>query len=544
VCAQPDTTHPSVPQDRAAEESVLGGVLLSNAAMGDVLARGLVANDFFVPQHSAIFQVMGVLHERGQPIDTVSVPEVLRELGLERRVPRADTVLAALAARVPEAASIGHYTTIVVRKAKARRLAERFERAKALALDDRADEALAVMHACAGSTVRLLSPAERARQLGSEGPRISTGFTTLDRNTRGGMRPRRWAVIGGAPGAGKTTFVTQLALRWAQLGVSVALVAADEDPNGLLIRAGQLLGFDRDLLEEGHEATREALAARLDQIPTLHLIDGDDNGMTVESISSYLASRVTKGQQSALIIDSLQTIRSARSDEARDTRMRIDTVVKALKHAAKHDGHLVIATSELSRGAYRSRDAAERIDDLAAFKESGGVEYGAAVGVVLRSVPDESDLVDATMPKNRLGPEKQGWRMRLDFGKAKFTEVDAPVRESKGDMLKEKILRFVTTSAPPPKSKNAIAKAIGGTKTAVLQAVDELCDPERDGRLAYVGGVFKVIGGSGGSEPVPNQGRTEGWFGGSSPLRGEPPNRTGSGDGAGDVGWDGEGGAA
>lgn len=133
-----------------------------------------------------------------------------------------------------------------------------------------------------------------------------------------------------------------------------------------------------------------------------------------------------------LVVDSIQTIRAAGTDQAKDAREKVDVVVRALKAVRDRYGFLVIATCELSRGAYRSRSVSETINDLAAFKESGGIEYAAQTALVLRSVPEESNLVDITVPKNRAF-KRNPFRLRMDHRTTSFTEVDAPSPSSFGD---------------------------------------------------------------------------------------------------------------
>ena len=87
-----------------------------------------------------------------------------------------------------------------------------------------------------------------------------------------------------------------------------------------------------------------------------------------------------------------------------DARGRIGHVVNALKVAAKRDGHFVLATSELSKGAYRSKKSAENTNMLSSFKESGAIEYGFTFALGLSSQAGSPDLVDAEICKNRLGP--------------------------------------------------------------------------------------------------------------------------------------------
>jgi hypothetical protein len=87
---------------------------------------------------------------------------------------------------------------------------------------------------------------------------------------------------------------------------------------------------------------------------------------------------------------------------------------------------IVVATSELSRGAYRSRDAGDRIEDMAAAKESGSIEYMAQTLLVLRPVADRTGEVDVAIPKNR-GGDQTPLRLVIDFQHARAHETTRPV---------------------------------------------------------------------------------------------------------------------
>src|SRR6478735_670912 len=225
-------------------------------------------------------------------------------------------------------------------------------------------------------------PSEVLRAAGARGPRIPTGLETLDTACRGGLCTGSLWVFGGAPGAGKTTLLCQLALYRLAAGDHVVLLAADESPQGLALRLGQLLGYDRDALEGGDTADAEvALDAYGER---LWILDGAE--WTVEAAALLLPPG------GVLLVDSIQTLRAAGTEGA-EPRARVDAVVHALKSATRI-GLLVLATCELARGAYRSNDPAQRTNSLAAFKESGAIEYGMDGALVLRTVSGEPDLVD------------------------------------------------------------------------------------------------------------------------------------------------------
>lgn len=271
---------------------------------------------------------------------------------------------------------------------------------------------------------KTLEPAERVRALAQLGPvvRLPTDLPTFDNACRGGIPTRRLMVLGGAPGAGKTSLATFLGWRWAKYGVPVAFLAVDEGPEGVLTRIAQLEGLDANRFEERDPETLEMLAQIVEETP-LVIVDADDPAGTVEGVAAMLA-KYDEDLPRVLIVDSLQTVRASGTEEADSPRERVDAVVRAAKAARDRYGFLVIATCELARGSYRSRNVAETINDLAAFKESGGIEYAAQTALVLRSVPDEASLIDVTVPKNR-ALRRDGFRLRLDHRTTAFAEVEA-----------------------------------------------------------------------------------------------------------------------
>src|SRR6201981_2584721 len=108
------------PQDMVAEQSVLGGMLLSKDAIADVLER-LRPGDFYRPAHQNIYDAILDLYGRGEPADAVTVAAELDRRNLLRRIGGAP-YLHTLISTVPTAANAGFYAGIVAEKALLRRL--------------------------------------------------------------------------------------------------------------------------------------------------------------------------------------------------------------------------------------------------------------------------------------------------------------------------------------------------------------------------------------------------------------------------------------
>lgn len=105
-----------------AEQSVLGGMMLSPSACAEVLTM-LRPSDFNVPKHELIFAAIVELHQDGAPVDVVAVTDELIKTGELQRAGGPDYVHT-LTSVVPTAASSGYYAGIVKDASTARGLVE------------------------------------------------------------------------------------------------------------------------------------------------------------------------------------------------------------------------------------------------------------------------------------------------------------------------------------------------------------------------------------------------------------------------------------
>ncbi|HEX5428192.1 MAG TPA: DnaB-like helicase N-terminal domain-containing protein, partial [Pedococcus sp.] len=116
----PDERVP--PQDVGAEQSVLGGMLLSKDAIADCV-EGLRSTDFYRPAHELIYDAILDLYGRGEPADAITVSDELTKRGDLQRV-GGQAYLHQLIQTVPTAANAGYYAEIVRERAVLRRLVE------------------------------------------------------------------------------------------------------------------------------------------------------------------------------------------------------------------------------------------------------------------------------------------------------------------------------------------------------------------------------------------------------------------------------------
>ncbi|MCP2175973.1 replicative DNA helicase [Williamsia maris] len=208
------------PQDLAAEQSVLGGMLLSKDAIADVL-EVLRPGDFYRPAHQAVYDAVLELYGKGEPADAVTVSAELDRSGELRRVGGAP-YLHTLIATVPTAANAGYYAEIVAEKATLRRLVEAGTRivqygyagADGQDVAEVVDRAQAeVYEVTERRTAEDYIPLEELLQptmdeidsIASRGGislGVPTGFVDLDSVTNG-LHPGQMIIVAARPGVGK-----------------------------------------------------------------------------------------------------------------------------------------------------------------------------------------------------------------------------------------------------------------------------------------------------------------------------------------------------
>jgi replicative DNA helicase len=239
------------PHDLAAEQCVLGGMMLSKDAISDVL-EVIRPQDHYRPAHQMVHEVILDLYSRGEPADAVTVAAELTKRGDIGRMGGAP-YLHTLIASVPTAANAGYYARIVRERALLRRLVEVGTRIVQLGYsgdgdaDDLVDRAEAEVY---GVTERRVSDdylplseimpgaLNEIEAIGSRGgvlTGVPTGFADLDSLTNG-LHPGQMIVIAARPALGKALALdTPLPTPsgWTTMGevrVGDALMGADGKP--------------------------------------------------------------------------------------------------------------------------------------------------------------------------------------------------------------------------------------------------------------------------------------------------------------------------
>jgi replicative DNA helicase len=253
------------PQDLAAEQSVLGGMLLSKDAIADVLER-VRPGDFYRPAHQNVYDAILDLYGRGEPADAVTVAAELDRRGTLRRIGGAP-YLHTLISTVPTAANAGYYAGIVAEKALLRRLVEAGTRvvqygyagAEGADVAEVVDRAQAEIYDVADRRLTedfvpledLLQPTmdeiDAIASSGGIARGVPTGFTELDEVTNG-LHPGQMIIVAARPGVGKALALdTPLPtlLGWTTMGdvaVGDILLDAEGLPTRVVAATDVMLG--------------------------------------------------------------------------------------------------------------------------------------------------------------------------------------------------------------------------------------------------------------------------------------------------------------
>ncbi|HEY8450738.1 MAG TPA: replicative DNA helicase [Natronosporangium sp.] len=373
------------PQDIAAEQSVLGGMLLSKDAIADVVEI-LRASDFYRPAHAIIFDAILDLYGRGEPADPVTVTAALTDAGLINRV-GGTSYLHDLVHMVPTAANTAYYARIVADRALLRRLVEAGTRIVQLGYGaaagggrdaaDVLDLAQQIVYDVAERRVSedlqplaemLQSTLDEIEAIGSRGPEmvgVPTGFRDLDALLHG-LHPGQLIVVAGRPGLGKSAvgldFARNAAVRhgltsaifsleMSKVEIVMRLLAAETRVPLQNLRSGQLSDEDWS-----------RLARRLGEISEAPLFIDDTPNLTLMEIRAKARRLRQRHDLRLLIVDYLQLMTSPRRVESR--QQEVSELSRGLKLLAKEIECPVVAIAQLNRGPEQRTDKRPQLSDL------------------------------------------------------------------------------------------------------------------------------------------------------------------------------------
>jgi replicative DNA helicase len=428
------------PHNIEAEQSVLGGILLDNEVLPEVLEI-LSGEEFYRAAHRSAFAGIVALFERNEPCDLVTLTNLLKA---ENKLDEAGgaSYLASLVDTVPSAANAGHYARIVSEKWLQRSLISSATQIatsafqSGLSVDDLLDRAeqsifqiseqrvnpsFFLIKDVVKRNIKTLEDLHGRREMVTGVP---TGFHELDRLTSG-FQPADLVIIAGRPSMGKTALALNIARNAAvdyevpvgifslemskeQLGMRMLCAEARVDAHKM--RTGFFSTSDWTHLTTAAGTISEALVF-IDDSPALSALE-----------LRAKARRLKRDQHLGLIIvDYLQLMRGPQGAERRE--QEISEISRALKALAKELSVPVVALSQLNRRVEERHDKRPQLADL---RESGAIEQDAdLIAFIYRDEVYHPDSADQGVAEIIIGKQRNGptGKLKLAF-RSQYTRFE------------------------------------------------------------------------------------------------------------------------
>ncbi len=435
------------PQAIPLEEGVLGAILIDKDALPSVIET-LRRESFYKEAHAIIYDAMIELFDKSQPIDILTVHELLKKTGDLEKVGGVNYLME-LSNKVASAANIEYHSKIIAQKYIQRELIrvstqtikDSFEDTKdVLDMLDEAEQSLYDITAQNMNTgysavgpiaVDLRKDIEAVSQKDDDLTGVTTGFKELDKMT-GGWQNSDMIIIAARPGMGKTAFTLSLAKNAAEFGKGVAifslemankqlvqrLISMEAHINGKALRNGKM---SDDEWKRLHDA--------VNTLSDMPIYIDDTPGINIFELRAKCRRLKKNHDISMIVIDYLQLM-SAGVKSGGNREQEISSISRALKGLAKELDVPVIALSQLSRAVEtRGGDKKPVLSDL---RESGAIEQDADIVTFIyrpgyyemeNDFETPKDLAEIILAKHRNGALGT---VELKFvnNYVKFTEPD------------------------------------------------------------------------------------------------------------------------
>lgn len=378
-----------LPYSLEAEQSVLGAVLVEPECINE-LADKLRAEEFYLPEHQAIYAAMVQKMVENKKIDFVTILEALKSDGYFSSED-GKAYLLKLANTVPFLANLSNYAAIVRQKYEARRLIKAAREITEEAMDPSADSSslldaaeeriynirqgrqtggLVPIREVLASNYEMfkkLNSDERSLYVG-----IPTGISTLDEVTSG-LNRSDLIIVGARPGMGKTSFALNIARNVAvQQKRTVAFfnleMSREQMVNRLLSSEARVSSKKlRDGILSNDEWGRISAASGTLCDAPIYL--DDTASITVTEMKARLRRLPDLG---LVVIDYLQLMHSSRRIDNRV--QEVSEITRSLKIMAKELNVPIVVCAQLSRNTERQTNRRPALADL---RESGSIEQDA-----------------------------------------------------------------------------------------------------------------------------------------------------------------------
>lgn len=415
------------PQDITAEKSLLGAILLSDAAFPEIL-ESISPKDFYDERHALIYSGMTSLYNHHQPIDLLTLTSELKSQKTLKQVGGAP-YLTELTNFVPTASHAKAYASLIEKASVRRRLIKAGTEIVNKAYNDASEVSELIGKAekdlfeVSDKTIKseyssledLLGDAfDRMESLHRNKGALrglKTGFRDLDKKTAG-FQKGDLVIIGARPAMGKTTLAENLAYNVATINKKAVLFFSMEMAKNEIVDRiiSDVSGVDNWNIRTGNISDEEfsRIGDALGEMSEVPLLLDDTSSMTILELRNKARRAAHDNDIGMIIVDYLQLIQG--SDRYAGNRVQeVTEISRGLKTLARELEIPVIALAQLSRSVTGREDPRPVLSDL---RESGSIEQDADLVMFLHR-PDyynqnkegyeETHITELIIAKHRHG---------------------------------------------------------------------------------------------------------------------------------------------
>ncbi len=398
--------HRLLPQSSDAEQGVISSILLAPKEVAGVcVEKGIRKEHFHIPAHSTIYELLLEMYDARQPIDVITLTEILRNRKLLDQV-GGPAFITDLFTFLPTAANATYYIEILEEKHTLREiirvcteyaarcydeqgevttLLDEVETRVLAISEERYKEQTASMKEQVMAAIHAIEELYSSRG-GMTG--FATGFSNLDKMCDGLHRAEMF-VIAARPSMGKTALAMNIAEHVAiELGKPVAVFSLEMSSSQLVqrllcSRARVDLGNVRNGLLS--ERDFPALTTAASKLAESKIFIDDTAGLSILELRAKARRLKSQHGIEAIFIDYLQLLRST-SRRAQDNRqIEIAEISSGLKALAKELNIPIVVLAQLNRNPESRSGESKGRPRLSDLRESGSIEQDAdVVGLLVR----------------------------------------------------------------------------------------------------------------------------------------------------------------
>ncbi len=434
------------PQNIDAEQSILGGLMLDREAL-DQIGDLLFSEDFYRPSHQKIYSAIKELHSKNQPIDIITVTNVLQSEGSMDVVGGPEYLISLLDKTISSANIVSH-AKIVREKALLRKMILTNSKIIERAYDQDFTDVETFMDQAESEIFKLGENKTQTGLIGSmeivkasilkieelyrrksDVTGLGTGFTELDKMTAG-LHPGEMTIIAARPSMGKTAFslnvAQHIALREKKTIAYFSLEMGKESMMMRMLSAESKVSMGDIRNGKIQDSAWPKLINAASSLSEASIFIDDTSGMSPFEIRSRARRLKAEHGLDCIIIDYLQLMSMKQKFSSRE--QEVAEISKSLKSIAKELQIPVVALAQLNRGVEGRSDRRPMLSDL---RESGSIEQDADVIMMLyrddyydKEDPDKQGHAEVIVGKQRNGATGTV-KLRFDAKYNRFKNPDA-----------------------------------------------------------------------------------------------------------------------